>query len=563
MRENNMSKKWLSLAATLIFLLTLLFYLPAIGGGYIWDDDDYVTTNLNLRTFDGLRRIWLEIGVTKQYYPLVHTSFWVEYHLWQLHPFGYHLVNVLLHALNATLLWVILRGLSIPGAWLAAALFALHPVQVESVAWITERKNVLSGCFYLSAILVYLRFLRGDGTRRLHWGYYALALVLYLCALLSKTVTCTMPAALLLVLWWRRDRIGWRTLLLLIPHFVVGAALALTTVWMEKHRVGAQGEEWALSFLERCLVAGRALWFYAGKLFWPFKLTFIYPRWQIDAGIWWQYLFPLAAIAVFIALWLFRSQIGKAPLTAVLFFAGTLTPALGFFDIYPMRYSFVADHFQYLASIGVMVLCSAVITVIIRRRGSLHRIMGLATYGVMIVVLGMRVWQQGHIYKDAETLWRDTISKNPHAWMAYNNLGEVLVTQGKLDQGIEYYKKCLAIKPDHAKAYNNLGSVYAIKGRVDEAITEFERALSINPYYSKAHNNLGSAYIVKGRLDEAISEYKRALAIEPDNAKAHNNLALAYYSKENYKLALIHFEKAGELGCSVNPKLLESLKPYR
>jgi len=492
---------------------------------------------------------------------------------------------------------VILRGLSIPGAWLAAALFALHPVQVESVAWITERKNVLSGCFYLSAILVYLRFLRGDGTRRLHWGYYALALVLYLCALLSKTVTCTMPAALLLVLWWRRDRIGWRTLLLLIPHFVVGAALALTTVWMEKHRVGAQGEEWALSFMERCLVAGRALWFYAGKLFWPFKLTFIYPRWQIDAGIWWQYLFPLAAIAVFIALWLFRSQIGKAPLTAVLFFAGTLTPALGFFDIYPMRYSFVADHFQYLASIGVMVLCSAVITVIIRRRGSLHRIMGLATYGVMIVVLGMRVWQQGHIYKDAETLWRDTISKNPHAWMAYNNLGEVLVTQGKLDQGIEYYKKCLAIKPDHAKAYNNLGIAYGIKGRLDEAIPEFEKALAITPrflnahmnlgkaYYKKgeldkalseykralllkprsaeAHNNLGAVYFRKGMLDEAISEYKKALAINPNFADAHNNLGITYYHKGNYQLAIVHCDKAVKLGYNVNPKFLELLTLHR
>ena len=322
-----MSKKWICLGAIIILLMTLLFYIPAMRGGYIWDDDDYVTNNLTLRTFDGLRRIWLELGAVPQYYPLVHTSFWLEYHLWQLHPFGYHLVNVLLHALNAILLWFILRRLSIPGAWLAAAIFALHPVHVESVAWITERKNVLSGFFYLSAILAYLRFLRLDvisAIDRYHWGYYILALGLYLCALLSKTVACTMPAMILLLLWWKRDRIGWRNVLLLTPHFAVGVALALTTVWLEKHRVGAQGEEWAFSFLERCLIAGRALWFYASKLFWPHKLIFIYPRWQIDAGIWWQYLFPLAAVAVFPALWFFCKQIGKAPLTAALFFAGTL-----------------------------------------------------------------------------------------------------------------------------------------------------------------------------------------------------------------------------------------------
>ena len=567
-----MSKKWLSLGAGFILLMTLVFYIPAIRGGYVWDDDYYVTNNLTLRTFDGLRRIWLEIGAVPQYYPLVHSSFWVEYHLWQLNPFGYHLVNVLLHALNAILLWLVLRCLCIPGAWLAAAVFALHPIHVESVAWITERKNVLSGCFYLSAILAYLRFLRLDVSSsrafssstlnsptsdisRYHWGYYTLALVLYLCALLSKTVTCTMPAAILLLLWWKRGHISWGTVLPLIPLFLVGASLGLTTVWIEKKMVYIEGEEeWAFSFVERCLVAGHALWFYAGKLFWPQKLTFIYPRWQIDAGIWWQYLFPLAAGAVFIALWFFRRQIGRAPLVAVLFFAGTLAPALGFFDIFPMRYSFVADHFQYLASIGLIVLCVGVITTILLGFGPLHRTMGFTAYGVMILVLGMLVWQQGHIYKDAETLWQDTIAKNPDAWMAYNNLGNILTIQGKLDEGVRYYKRAIAINPNYAGAYNNLGFAYGKRGMLDEAISECKKALAIDPDFAEAHNNLGLTYANKGMLDEAISEYKKALVINPNYVKARFNLRAAYLNKGRVEKVIFEYKKA----LSIDPNNIEA-----
>jgi hypothetical protein len=234
------SQKTILLWAGLIVLLTLLAYIPAMRGGYIWDDNAHITDNATLRSSDGL-------AILPQYYPLVHTTFWVEYHLWQLHPFGYHLVNVLLHALNAILLLLVLRYLRVPGAWLAAAFFALHPVHVESVAWITERKNVLSSFFYLSSVLAYLRFanvtgdpantalssdldpLTSDNSNR-SWGFYAFSLFLFLCALLSKTVTSSLPAAILLVLWWKRDRIRWRDILALIPYFVVGALFGLTTV---------------------------------------------------------------------------------------------------------------------------------------------------------------------------------------------------------------------------------------------------------------------------------------------------------------------------------------------
>jgi tetratricopeptide (TPR) repeat protein len=579
--------------AGLIFLVTLVAYIPAMRGGYIWDDDYYITENSTLRTSDGLRRIWFEPKALPQYYPLVHTTFWLEYHLWQLHPFGYHLVNVLLHAFNAILLLLLLRYLRVPGDWLAALIFALHPVQVESVAWITERKNVLSALFYLSSFLAYLRFYdlapdldhtspsthgAASEVRARPWLFYTLSLLLFLCALLSKTVTCSLPAAILLVLWWKRDRICWRDVLPLIPYFVVGAFLGLTTVWLEKHHVGAQGAEWAFSFVDRLLIAGRALWFYASKLVWPQTLTFIYPRWQIDSGLWWQYLFPLAAVAVIFTLWLLRRQLGKGPLVAVLFFTTTLAPALGFFDIYPMRYSFVADHFQYLASMGLIALGAAGVSTLLKRLGPGQSKLGLALCLTVLVVLGMLNWQQGSIYRDAETLYRDTIAKNPKSWIAYANLGAYLESQGNLSEAIAYYAKALEIKPDHAEAhfgmaelfarqgkfeeavshyvealrsrpdfprpYNSLGTIYAKEGNIDKAIFYFSQALEIRPDYASAHNNLGALLAAQGKLDEAIAHFSAAIRISPDHFKAHNNLGEVLARQGKIDEAMFHLSEA-------------------
>ena len=559
-----LSHKTVIFWAGLIFLATLVAYIPAMRGGYIWDDDSYITENVTLRTLDGLRRIWLEPKALPQYYPLVHTSFWLEYHLWQLHPFGYHLVNVLLHALNAILLLMMLRYLRVEGAWLAALIFALHPVQVESVAWITERKNVLSGLFYLCSFLAYLRFCNlaadpgstsitpgmhtpssDDGGNR--WRFYALSLFLFLCALLSKTVTCSLPAAILLVLWWQQDRIRWRQILPLIPFFVVGVALGLTTAWLEKYHVGAQGEEWALSFLDRFLVAGRALWFYAGKLVWPYELTFIYPRWQIDAGAWWQYLFPVAAMAVIFTLWLLRQRLGKGPLVAVLLIAGTLFPALGFFDVYPMRFSFVADHFQYLASIGLISIFSASISIFYIRLGSSSRNLGFVACFGALLALGLGVWKQGSIYRDAEMLYRDTIAKNPNAWMAHNNLGFLLAEDGSLAAAMTHYTRALRIKPDNALTHYNMAKVLYLQEKFDEAIAHYYKALEIKPNHAEAHNNLGILLAKQGKLKEARRHYSEALRLNPASAETHNNLAVTLVKLKEIEAAIPHYAKALDL----------------
>ncbi len=592
------SQKTLLLWAGLIVLLTLLAYIPAMRGGYIWDDNAHITDNAALRSSDGLAKIWFAPKVLPQYYPLVHTTFWVEYHLWQLHPFGYHLVNVLLHAFNAILLLLVLRHLRVPGAWLAAAVFALHPVQVESVAWITERKNVLSGFFYLSSALAYFRFANVTGDladtslssdidpltstkSSRSWGFYAFSLFLFLCALLSKTVTCSLPAAILLVLWWKRARICRRDILTLIPFFVVGALFGLTTVWLEKYQVGAYGEEWALSFLDRCLVAGRALWFYAGKLLWPHKLTFIYPRWLIDAGAWWQYLFPAAALAVISIVWVMRRRIGKGPFVAVAFFAGTLVPALGFFDVYPMRFSFVADHFQYLASIGLIALAAASMTAFFERLGPRQSTIGFVVCMAVLFAFGVLAWKQSTIYGDAETLYRDTISKNPHAWMAHYNLGILLVNRGRSDEVMAHFSEALRLQPDDADSHYNLGVALEKQGRLEEAmahfseaarlrpdyadahysmavilarqskfneaISHYSQALRVNPNYTEAHNNLGVALFSLGKLDKAIEHYRTALTLDPNFGKAHNNLGNALIQKGKLDEAIAHYSRALEI----------------
>ena len=333
------------LLGSALLVMTLAAYLPAMRhGGFIWDDESYIINNKTLRDIPGLIDIWTDPEATPQYYPLVHTSYWIEYHLWGLDPTGYHVNNVLLHALGAILLWRVLKRLRIPGAWLAAALFAVHPVNVESAAWITERKNVLSIVFYLGAALAFIKWADAKEKGERKPSGYILAFVLYICALLSKTVTASLPAALLLVAWWKNgiepatgageEKKGGNRLFKwlppLIPFFTAGLLLSGLTVWLEKHHVGAKGAEWNLSLIDRCLVAGRALWFYIGKLLWPSKLCFNYPRWDIDATAWWQYLFPLAFAALLVLLWVFRKRIGRGPLVALLFSPARFSPLSDF-----------------------------------------------------------------------------------------------------------------------------------------------------------------------------------------------------------------------------------------
>ena len=530
---------WL-VSALLLVGLTVGAYIPAMNGGFIWDDDDYVQDNLTLRSLAGLGQIWFQPGATRQYYPLVHTTYWLEYRLWGLDPTGYHVVNVILHTLSAVLVWRLLIRLQVPGAWAAAALFALHPVHVESVAWITERKNTLSGAFYLSAAWAYLRYEEARSPR-LYWA----ALFLFAAALLSKTVTCTLPAALLLVLWWKGQTPMRRPAIALAPFFALGVAMSGMTMWMEKHSVGAWGPEWDLSLVERGLIAGRALWFYATKLLVPLNLTFIYPRWEIDATAVWQYLYPAGALGVVALLWAFRARLGRGPLTGMLFFAGTLTPALGFFNFYPMLYSFVADHFQYLASLGLLALAAAGGHRVWTRLG--QPAAGPVALALILAVCGLLTWRQGQIYADLETLWRDTLQKNAGAWIAHNNLANILKERGQFDQAIGHYRQALLLKPGSAQIHLNLADAHRARGESAAALRHYRRALKAEPDRVETHLKLGNALLGQNAVSEAIDHYRQALRLAPNLASAHSNLGAALAIQRQDAEAIEHYRRALQL----------------
>jgi uncharacterized membrane protein YfcA len=503
--------------AVVIGCATFLVYVPAIRGGFIWDDPDYVVNNPVLRDASGLVTMWTNPRSLKQWYPLVHTTYWIEYQLWGLNPLGYHIVNVLLHIAVALLIWRVLVVLDVPGAAWAALIFALHPVHVESVAWITERKNVLSGVFNFASLLWYLRSHRTDSRKA-----YAISLGLFICALLSKSVTATLPAAILVIIWWERGGIRWRDVVPLAPMLVLGIGMGLFTLHLEVSHVGATGQRVAeldLSLAERVLVAGTAVWFYIWKLIVPFPLTFIYPRWEIDVRSW-QWIAPVGVVCVTVVLALSRRQIGRAPLAAFLLFVGTLFPALGFVNVYPMRFSWVADHFQYLASSALIAFAAALIAHLAPRlRG--------AICGVAAIVLGILTFNQGHIYCDAETLWRATVARNPDSWMVHVNLGDARFARSRAEAQ-HHYLTAVRLAPDLWETNFPAGLALAGGNRADQeqAMRYFQRTVELNPEFSRGWYSIGQLHQMRGERDLAILNYQKAIAVRPDYTEAKQRLDL-------------------------------------
>ena len=548
-----------------IAMVTMIAYLPALQGGLLWDDDAHVTA-AGLRSLPGLARIWFSVGATQQYYPVLHSAFWLEWHLWGNAVLGYHLVTLGFHVTCACLFAELLRVLSREGAGLsrfpeaaiapAALLFALHPVCVESVAWISEQKNTLSLAFYLASALAYLAF---DRTRSR--GSYALGLGLFLLALGSKSVTATLPAALMVLLWWRRGTLRLKEDVgPLAPWIVIGVVSGLLTRWVEAVSIGAQGADFSLGAWERCLLASRIVFFYLGKLLWPSPLVFIYPRWSMDGFAWLSYLALAGVIAITGVAWTLRSR-DRGPLAAWLLFVGSLAPALGFVNVYPFIFSYVADHFQYLACPWAIACVCGMGAPLVARLGKSGRMACRLSLLSLLFLMGVLTSVQSATYRDAATLYSTTLRLNPDCWLAHLNLGNLMLDSGNTDEALGHYLRAEALKPSYPsthfnlgklrladgnlpaaidefrltlryapgdlEARNNLGIALAEAGRWSEAEVPLREAIRLNPSYAKAHGNLGGVFAAQGRLTEAIAEYRRALGLDPRLAQVHRNLAQA------------------------------------
>ncbi len=564
-----------------LWLLTIVAYYPASRAQWIWDDDSYITHNRFGRGLTELWHIWFDPTSLPQYYPVTHTFIWLQHQIYGPSPLGYHCFNILLHTIAATLLFRLLLKLDLPRstAWIAAALFGVHPVHVESVAWATEIKNVLSLSFYLAAALAYFRFAPPQQQPQnsdtpsasqtpapsTHSLAYFLSLLLFALAVLSKSVTSSLPAAILLVIYWKRGRVTLRDVLPLLPMILFGGIMGRLTAHLEVHHVGAQGADWDFSFAQRLLIAGRAVWFYAASLLYPHNLAAMYDRWQINTADFSQWLYPITAGLLVFVLFLLRNRIGRGPLVAALFFGGTLLPALGFFDVYPMRFSFVADHFQYHASLGVIVLVAASLVLLASRLPKLPRAVPITLTALLLGVLAHQTWSRSWLFENDRALWADTIARYPRVTFGryvmanYLNgegkhdealvqlraaveaeprmghthaaLAQHLAAQGQTDLAIASYRDAIALmreaEPELGATALRLAHLLDAQGKHDEALRTFDLASRSTPFPKDALENAGRLLLAKGDAAGALTRYDAAVAAAPDDATAHYNRGLA------------------------------------
>ena len=538
---------WLS--GLILILFVILTYTPVWQAGFVWDDDRVLTVNHCIVGPLGLKEIWTTSAA--DICPLTLTTFWVEHALWGLGPLPYHLVNVLLHGACAVLLWRVLRGLRVQGAWLGAALWALHPVAVESVAWITEMKNTESSLFFLLSILFFVRWLRAkELDRRTGVGWnYALTLLFAALAMASKSSTVILPVVLCLCAWWMEGRWRWRKVVSVVPILLMSIAASALSIWTQGLALatGVTDSQWVRTWPERMTTAGDAVWFYLGKLLWPHPLITIYPRWQIDVGQWVSFL-PLLAVIVILAIFWFKRELwSRACFFAFAYFMAALLPVLGLIDNPIFRFSLVFDHLQYLASIGPLALAGTGLArfsdFAIPKKPWLQS----SLCAGLLLILGMASWQRTWVYQSQETLWTDTLAKNPNTWFGRCNLGVVLFQKGRVDEAVAQYQKALEINPNYVAAHYNLGNALFQKGQLDEALAQYQKAVEINPNDAEAHVNLGNALFQNEQLDEALAQFQKAIEINPNDAETHYNLGNALFQKGQLDEAVAQFQKALEI----------------
>ena len=527
----------------LAFLVAIfVFYFPALSGEFIWDDVIF-SEDKTIHDWSGLWSIWFaprEIAKEAHYWPLTYTTFWLQHKLFGLNPLGYHITSCILYFVNIVLIWRLLLKLEVPGAWAISMIFAVHPLHVESVAWLIEQKTLLSALFYLGAIHAWLRFRESSNPKT-----YALALGLYALGLLSKAIVVTLPAVLLVLLWWKQKRISAQDLMRLIPFFIVGFAIALLDYLLYIFR----GEQFdvAYSFLERILIASQAVWFYLGKLLWPTNLMVIYPHWDVAVENLLNWLFVATTVGGLILLWACRHRIGKGPLAGVAFFIISLLPILGFVDHKYMEFSFVADRYQYLAGLGVMTVLIGVAIHAMPPRITSFRPVVMGVLAVLVIGLGSLTWRQATIYQDELTFFSHIVAHNPAAYDAHYNLGVALNQAGRIREAYEANLKAIALRPNEPKPYSNNAIVLMQMQRYDEAEESLKRALELGPRYDAAWQNYGELHLKQQRYEEAVAAFQRAIDLDTDSVLAYGGIADSYHRLGHHAKAMEWIDRAQAL----------------
>jgi len=549
-----------------ILIAVVLVYLPAFRADFVWDDQQLITRNPLLRSFSGLTEIWSG-GRTADYFPVTNTVFWIEHHIFGGNPTGYHAVNIVLQIADAVLVWLVLRRLNVPGAWLAGFIFGIHPVHAESVAWISELKNVLAMFFALLSAFFFLQ----TEEKRLLGGRtaYAVSLLFFLLALLAKTQVVFLPVALMLCGWGRS---GGRTsgsfrreAIRTWPFFLIAAVLNVVTIWFQNRGIG--GEEIVIgSFARRLVNAAMAIWWYAGKVFVPARLMSIYQVWRFDSPKPLEWLPLIALLGLVVVLWWWRDHGTRGSFFALTYFMVALLPVLGFVRMAYLRSgTLVADHLQYFADVSLIALFSAAVTAIWIRG---QRTMKFATgflITLMLAAMGTYTFTRAAVFRDEETLWGDNLSKNPDAWQAHVQLGQRLFHQERYAEALFHLERTVQLKPELADTHNLLGLDYCRLDRFEEGIAEYRKALQLKEAKSSGETtssvatirtNLANALTITAnnlrgsgdtiadeamqRYEEAIRHYEKALELQPQHPAIHRNLGMLLAKLGRYDEAAAH-----------------------
>ncbi len=525
----------LAAPALTILLLTFLLYIPALQAPPHWDDIGYLVTNYHIRTWSGLWRIWFTDPSPLQYYPVVFTSYWIEYHIWGMTIWAYHLVNILLHGGNAILLMMVLRKLRIPGAFFIALLFACHPIHVETVVMIAERKNLLAFLFFMLAALAYLKFT--DIPRPHRYWHYAAAILCFILAIQSKTVVFVFPFVMLIVQFYRNGKLSRRDILSVIPFLILAIPQSLIVRHIEHYGVGANGPDFEYSIPDKILIAGRALWFYIAKLIFPYPLMPIYVRWHIDPRQLWQYLFPASYLAVFTLAFAFRKKITNNPWLLLLTFFVISGPALGFVTYYPMVYSFVSDHYIYLGSVPILIALVLLAT-LLRGKIKCPRMMAILSISLVFVILSTMAMNQSSLWRSKLAIWAYNYKYNPHNHGVLGNLAVAFMENHKYEHAKPLLYEAAKTNDHRYTQYDNLGTISHIEGHYDEAFEYFRMAATQAPGLIGASMNYGIQLQAKGRYEDAIVAYGNVIKSNSDLAEPFARIAYCQWAIGNHDLAL-------------------------